>query len=201
MVPNQTNISSPLHIERVFSPLLLNYYPPVNGVVLAYEDVKLSSKPPQITSSHKSHKSSRRRDDEANGEQDEEDVVLLTCVDEYAAPYVWATASLLIWRPAPNTYLSATLTHQSATHVTLAHLNTFAISILKESLPSDWTWNAAEANRKKKGWDGKIADEGGWWVDGEDEVVKKGKEFKVRVKEWDVRVGRGGGIYGLRGVY
>lgn len=217
MAPLQPSVSSPLYIERVsqyvplpptslnaplpaictevFSPLLLNYYAPVQGVVLAYEDVKLSSKPPQTQapSSQKSHKSSRKQEPATAETPEEGGAVLLNCIDEYMAPHVWATASLLVWRPAPNSYLSATLTHQSATHVTLAHLNTFAISILKEHLPRDWMWYSAEANRKTKGWDGKISDEGGWWVDGDEKKVEKGREFQVRVKEWDVRGGKGRG--------
>ena len=129
----------------------------------------------------------------------EDGIVLTRCVDEYMAPYVWATASLVVWRPELDSYLGATLTHQSATHITLSHLNTFAITVLKENLPKGWTWNGQQANKKKKGFDGLVADEGGWWVDGDGVEVSKGREFSVRVREWDVRGGKGKGVLRVDG--
>ncbi|KAF1972898.1 hypothetical protein BU23DRAFT_554738 [Bimuria novae-zelandiae CBS 107.79] len=201
--PVALNSALPAICAEVFSPLLLNYYPPVKGVVLAYEDVQLSSRPPKPTATSKS--SSRRRkpaadnDDDSDGGSDEDGVVLTKCVDEYMAPYVWATASLLVWRPAPGCYLGASVTHQSGTHITLSHLNAFAITILKEYLPGDWEWSAKEANKKKKGFDGRIADEGGAWVDGDGVEVFKGKEFRVRVREWDVKGGKGKGVWKVDG--
>ncbi|KAL1599471.1 hypothetical protein SLS60_007274 [Paraconiothyrium brasiliense] len=200
--PISLHAALPAISAEVFSPLLLSYYPPAKGVVLAYEDVSLSSQPPK-TASPSTHKSRHRQapdaDDLERLAEQEEGVVLTRCVDEYMAPYVWATASLLIWRPAPNTYLDATLTHASATHITLAHLNTFAITVLKESLPADWSWHAEKANKKTKGFDGKIADEGGWWMDGELGEVKKGTGMRVRVREWDVRGGKGKGVLRVDG--
>lgn len=199
--PVSLNAALPAICAEVFSPLLLNYYPPVKGLVLAYEDVKLSSQPPKNTVAHTSRqlRYGANDDNEDTIAEQEDGVVLTRCVDEYMAPYVWATASLLVWRPAPNSYLSATLTHQSSTHITLAHLNTFAITILKENLPVDWSWNSKEANRKKKGLDGRIADEGGWWVDGDGLEISKGREFSVRVREWDVRGGKGKGVLRVDG--
>lgn len=125
--------------------------------------------------------------------------MLSLCTDEYVAPYLWASATLLVWRPELDFYISATLTHQSATHVTLAHLNTFAVTVLKEHLPMGWEWHATAAGRKKKGFDGRIADEGGVWVDGEGVQVEKGREMNVRVREWDVRGGKGKGVLRVDG--
>ncbi|KAJ4354692.1 uncharacterized protein N0V89_006429 [Didymosphaeria variabile] len=212
MAPIEEPDTNLLHVTRISQyrrsllPLLLSYYPPAKGVVLAYEDVSLSSQPPK-TASSSANKSSRRHAGDADADADdleriaeqEEGVVLTRCVDEYMAPYVWATASLLIWRPAPNSYLDATLTHQSATHITLAHLNTFAITVLKESLPADWTWHTEKANKKKKGFDGLVADEGGWWMDGELNEIRKGLPMRVRVREWDVRGGKGKGVLRVDG--
>jgi len=181
--PASLNSPVPAICADIFSPLLLSYYPPVKGVVLAYEDVKLSSEPPRAPGA--------TNDEESDG------LVLLRQIDEYASPYVWATASLLVWRPQLNAYLSATLTYQAATHITLSHLNTFAITVLAEHLPEGWSWftNSGDAgrNKKKRGWDGGIADEGGSWVDAEGETIEKGKSIQVRVREWEGGSGKGKG--------
>lgn len=174
--------------------------------MLAYENVRLSEQPPQSAPQQKKSKKSRHRREateahevDAAGGADE-GIVLLRQTDEYAAPFVWATASLLVWRPQMHTWIPATVTHQSSTHLTFSHLNTFPISVLRAHMPADWEWHTEEQHRKKKGWDGRIADEGGWWVDGEGGQVQNGAEMRIRIREWDVRSGSGGekGVGSLR---
>lgn len=202
-IPPQTTSSSLLHIERIsqyvslspsslnnplpaicasiFSPLLLSYFPPARGIVLAYEDVELSDRAPGSKSSSRS----------SNGEG-----LLLQHVDEYTAPYLWATASFLILRPVANAHIKGNVTHQSKTHITLSHLNTFPISITKDNLPTSWQWHSQQAGLVKKGWDGRLQDEGGWWVDGEGEKVEG--ELEVRITDFDGRMdGRGKGRGGV----
>jgi DNA-directed RNA polymerase I subunit RPA43 len=197
--PPQTDDKSLLHIERIsqyvslspaslnsplpalcasiFSPLLLSYFPPARGIVLAYEDVELSSTAPSQTT-----KGSKKNAASAP------EPMLLRHVDEYTAPFLWATASFLVLRPESGKYMSGRITHQSKTHITLSHLNTFPVSVTKDHLPSDWVWTQDQANQMKKGWDGGISDEGGYWVDGEGEKVEG--DVRVRIRDFD---GRGGG--------
>jgi DNA-directed RNA polymerase I subunit RPA43 len=227
MAPVQPQIDSLLHIERIsqyvslspaclatplpalcasiFSPLLLSYFPPARGVVLGYEDVQLSGTPPAshtATSRSKSQQRQRNVAAETETTQDESGMLLLQHVDEYSAPFLWATASFLVFRPVKNASLSATLTHQSASHITLSHLNTFPISVVAAQLPSSWTWHSETSGKIKKGWDGRLADEGGWWVDGEGVRVEQGRGFEVRVRDFDGRMdgrGRGKGFLRLEG--
>jgi DNA-directed RNA polymerase I subunit RPA43 len=209
--PAALNCALPALCAEIFSPLLLGYYAPVKGIVLGYEDVKLSGEAPRSTIiplKEKSRKRKRRHgngdEEEAGGDngEEEEPVVMARQIDEYSAPYIWATASLLVWRPQTHTAIPATLTHASATHITLAHLNTFPISVLKAELPSDWSWHQDRANAKAKGWDGRVADAGGWWVDGLGERVKVGVEVKVWIVSWEVKGAgsEGDGGKGGRGV-
>jgi DNA-directed RNA polymerase I subunit RPA43 len=163
----------------VLSPLLLTYFPPAKGVVLAYEDVELSNTPPSAQSATPASKSQSQ--DDAPVEP-----LLLRHVDEYDAPFLWVTASFLVWRPVRNAYLHARITDQAKTHITLAHLNTFPVSILKDCLPLDWSWHSKEAGKVKKGWDGRLSDEGGWWVNGEGEKVEGGLD--VRIRDFDGRM-------------
>jgi DNA-directed RNA polymerase I subunit RPA43 len=202
--PRQPDETSLLHIERisqyvslspsslsnplpalcasVFSPLLLSYFPPARGIVLAYEDVELSDRPTGTTNS-------------GSGEG-----LLLRHVDEYTAPYLWATASFLIFRPVANGKVLGRVTHQSKTHITLSYLNTFPVSVTAEHLPSSWKFHTEQSGKVTKGWDGRLSDEGGWWVDGKGEKVEG--ELEVRIRDFDGRMdgrGRGKGFLRIEG--
>jgi DNA-directed RNA polymerase I subunit RPA43 len=205
-IPRQPNVQSLLHIERIsqyvslspstlnnplpalcasiFSPLLLSYFPPARGIVLAYEDVELSDRAPS----------------DSGVASTSEGGLLLRHVDEYTAPYLWATASFLIFRPVAHAHLSGRVTHQSKTHITLSYLNTFPVSVTAEHLPENWTWHSESAGKVTKGWDGRLSDEGGWWLDGEKEKV--GGEVEVRIRDFDGRMdgrGRGKGFLRIEG--
>lgn len=206
----------PALCASIFSPLLLSYFPPARGVVLGYEDVQLSDSPPlQQNSSKSSSKSTSKskprshpqpQDSDISDTESESDSIpeplLLRHIDEYAAPFLWATASFLIWRPVKNALLTGRITHQSASHITLSHLNTFPVSVLAEHLPATWTWHSHESGKVKKGWDGRIADEGGWWVDEQGAKVEGGREIEVRIRDVDGRMdgkGRGKGFLRVEG--
>jgi DNA-directed RNA polymerase I subunit RPA43 len=182
----------------VLSPLLLTYFPPAKGVVLAYEDVELESTPPAASGSKSKNKSQRQQQSESSTDDDAPaEPLLLRHVDEYAAPFLWVTASFIVWRPTRNAYLTAHITDQAKTHLTLAHLNTFPVSVLKECLPSDWSWHSEESGQMKQGWDGRLSDEGGWWENGDGERVEG--ELRVRIRDVEGRMdGKGKGKGFLR---
>jgi DNA-directed RNA polymerase I subunit RPA43 len=171
----------PAVCATILSPLLLSYFPPARGIVLAYEDVELSSTPPSSNTPTRSD-------------------LLLRHVDEYFAPFVWVTASFLVFSPQRNAHITGRITHQSSTHITLAHLNTFPVSVTKDYLPSDWTFHSESTGRVKRGWDGRVADEGGWWVDGEGEKVDG--DLTVRMRDFDGKMdgkARGKGFLRIEG--
>jgi len=177
----------PAICASIFSPLLLSYFPPARGIVLAYEDVVLSDRAPT--------KGSTIQSGGENGG------LLLRHVDEYTAPFVWATASLLVFRPQRDAQLSGVITHQSRTHITLSYLNTFPVSITSEHFPDSWTWHAEASNKMSKGWDGRISDEGGWWVDEQGDRVE-GVLEGVRIRDFEGRMdgrGRGKGVLRIEG--
>lgn len=179
----------PAICASIFSPLLLSYFPPARGIVLAYEDVELSDRAPAKGSTIQS------------GHHHQGEGLLLRQVDEYTAPFVWATASLLIFRPERDAQISGVITHQSRTHITLSHLNTFPVSITSEHFPDGWTYHAESANRMSKGWDGRISDEGGWWVDEAGEKVE-GVLEGVRIRDFEGRMdgrGKGRGVLRIEG--
>jgi DNA-directed RNA polymerase I subunit RPA43 len=176
--PASLNSPLPAICASIFSPLLLSYFPPAKGIVLAYEDVELSSQAPSKSGSKPNTTSP--------------EPLLLRHVDEYTAPFLWATASFLILRPEAGKHMTGRITHQSKTHITLSHLNTFPVSVTKDHLPDSWSWQQAQSGKVSKGWDGRLSDEGGCWVGGDGEKIEG--ELKVRIRDFDGRMdGRGKG--------
>jgi DNA-directed RNA polymerase I subunit RPA43 len=183
--PASLNSPLPAICASIFSPLLLSYFPPARGIVLAYEDVQLSDTAPGKNAS----------------QTQDSGALLLRHVDEYTTPFLWATASLLVFRPQQHATLSGQITHQSRTHITLSHLNTFPVSVTSEHFPADWTWHAESANKMSKGWDGRISDDGGWWVNGAGEKVE-GVLEGVRIRDFEGRMdgkGKGKGVMRIEG--
>ncbi|PPJ51277.1 hypothetical protein CBER1_08931 [Cercospora berteroae] len=109
-----------------FSPLYLQYYPPFDGVVLSYENVRLSENP------------------EEGLREDGPSTVLARSINEYGVEFVWVTADFLVFRPAPNTYLKAEVNLQNESILGLLYLNYFTVSIPKENLPEDWKWDGSQ---------------------------------------------------------
>ncbi|KAL5114696.1 hypothetical protein ACEQ8H_007430 [Pleosporales sp. CAS-2024a] len=183
--PASLNHALPALCASIFSPLLLSYFAPARGIVLAYENVLLSSRVPSPCAS------------ETNTAPEP---LVLKHIDEYTTPFLWATASFLVFRPRRHASISARITHQSKTHITLSYLNTFPVSVTRDYLPDQWSWHQTCSGLVKKGWDGRLSDEGGHWVDREGAKVEG--ELEVRIRDWDGRMdarGRGKGFLRIEG--
>jgi DNA-directed RNA polymerase I subunit RPA43 len=184
LAPSSLSNPLPALCASIFSPLLLSYFVPARGIVLAYTDVSLSSSAPSATSDGKQRSAH-------DGE-----VLLLRHVDEYTAPFLWATATFLVWRPVVNAPIKGRITHQSTTHVTLSHLNTFPVSVTRDHMPPGWTWQQDKPGMVSKGWDGRVSDEGGCWVDA------AGARVQCVIRDFDGRLdgkGRGKGFLRVEG--
>lgn len=104
------------------SPLILSYHLLFHGVVISYENTKLSAEPPQDLKS------------------EIPSPVLARSVDEYAASFVWLTADFLIFRPRKNNVMEGWINLQNEGNLGLVYLNFFNVSIERKRLPKSWRW-------------------------------------------------------------
>jgi DNA-directed RNA polymerase I subunit RPA43 len=197
------SLSSPLPAicANIFSPLLLSYYPPAKGIVLAYQNVRLSDSPPAsasqpLSSEERGHKRRRSVEQDNTNREDQEEgqQLLLQCVDEYSAPFLWATAEFLVWRPRRGAWISARITHQSSTHITLLYLNSFSISILRQHLPHNWKWEITSSQQHSGAYGFHETTEG-YWLDGDGMPIEDTQN--VRIRDWEARSGKGEGRGGV----
>lgn len=149
------------------SPLLLTYYPPLKGVVLSYDNPRISEHPddqqgPQASSSNQAK------------------TVLARSIDEYAVTFVWLTADFLLFRPQRGTHMEGHVNLQNESILGLMCYNYFNAVIERYRLPKDWRWVGDDEDVEGK-WKQKAGKEGeGYWVDGDGKKVEGKLVFKVR---------------------
>jgi DNA-directed RNA polymerase I subunit RPA43 len=203
----------PALCAQVLSPLLLSYYPPAEGIVLAWQDVELSETPPasavsppsqkqKSSSSKKSRKAeAEQSSDSESGSDDEVEEqegkpMYLKVIDEYSAPFLWCTATLLVFRPQKNAWIEGRVLSQAASHITFSYLNVFSVSVVSQQLPKDWTWCAATGGSFSMTGGRREGEREGYWMDAEGMPV--GQTMKVRIKDWDAKAGEKAGKGFLR---
>ena len=190
------------------SPLLLTYYPPLNGVVLSYTNVRLSERLPT--------------QDVEKEDKEEEEPILAQSIDEYAVSYVWVTADFLLFRPQRGCEMEAWINLQNEESIGLVCWNYFNASIERKRLPKDWKWVQGGAgpwrSQKLKGplldsdpeTEGEleeedyvhvngVGDEEGHFVDGKGRKVEGLFRFRVKDMETSRSADREQGFLNIHG--
>ena len=162
------------------SPLILTYYPPLNGVLMSYSNPKLSARPPESLN------------------DEEESPVLAQSVNEYAVSFVWVTANFLLFRPQRGSRVEGWINLQNEGNIGLVCFNFFNASIERRRLPKDWKWirggTSSLGARKSTPLDGSqdqeeapqvngFGDGDGHFVNGRDERVEGSLTFTVKDME------------------
>lgn len=165
------------------SPLLLTYYPPLQGIVLSYSNARMHSEDP--TSS--THSQPNTTDSKA---------VLSQCIDEYGVTFVWLTADFLLFRPKRGTWVEGHVSLQNESLLGLVCYNYFNAVIEKDKLPGDWRWVGDDdgeeewrSHKRKR----KFGQGSGYFVDAQGAKVDGRVVFRVEDFEATSPGGDGGG--------
>ncbi|KAM0694856.1 hypothetical protein Q7P36_005212 [Cladosporium allicinum] len=166
------------------SPLILTYYAPLKGVVLSYNDPRLSESPEMGA------KVSKGKDSKT---------VLGTSVDEYAVTFVWLTVDLLIFKPQRGTVLEGYVNLQNESILGLICYNYFNAGIERSRLPKDWQWVADETTEETGEMSRKHRDAAGHYVNAEGNKVEGKIIFKVKDFEATAGAETGSGSINIYG--
>ena len=159
----QTSILS-MHLAS----LLLTYYPPAKGIVVAFSDPVLSAnrdfgiclplKPPPDGAIPKTMPKE----------------IMSRTADEFGACWVWLTATFLVFRPERGDRLHGWTNVTSQGFVGLLSYNFFQTGIGKDRIPEKWTWDGpAREREKRKRRKGRLRDGLGDWNSQSSTVVEE----------------------------
>ena len=129
-----------LHI----SPLLLTYFPPLSGVVLAYLDPVLSARPEAGVC--------RPLLPPINGDAlpEDQEEIFVPVGDEFGSSWTWLTATFLVFRPQRGDELTGWTNAMSEGFIGLVSYNYFQTSIAKSRIPQSWTWSGPSRQQTKQ---------------------------------------------------
>lgn len=147
-----THASASLIAEHL-APLLLTYYPPFQGIVLAYSNGSISENPPVPGQVHSSSSSQPDFDNP-------KPLTLALTANEYGVLYLYLTATFLVFSPQKGQVLEGWVNVQSEGFVGAIAYNLFSVGIERKRVPKSWKWippgadedEVYEAGDKKKGY-------------------------------------------------
>jgi DNA-directed RNA polymerase I subunit RPA43 len=145
------------------SPLLLTYFPPAKGIVLAFSNPTLSAE-----AAHALNAPLRPPPSSAVGSTGAptSSHTLALASDEFGACWAWLTVTLLVFRPSPGDELTGWTNVVSEGFVGVVGYNYFQAAIGKARIPEGWRWvgatgeTAGQQQSRKKGRKGRL--EEGW---------------------------------------
>ena len=135
------------------APLLLTYFPPVEGIVLGFSDPVISARPSNVGADLPLQ---TPKDDDGISQEAVE--VLARAHEEFGACWVWLTATFLVFQPSPGDELHGWTNVTSEGFVGLVSYNYFQTSVGKSRIPGSWSWSGATTEHKKKGKKGRLVD-------------------------------------------
>ncbi|OKL58679.1 hypothetical protein UA08_06204 [Talaromyces atroroseus] len=134
---------SPTHaqaslVTEHLAPLLLTYYPPFKGIVLAYSNASISSTPPTTPGQVNA------------GGDDNSDIpkplTLALTANEYGVLYLYLTATFLVFSPQKGQILDGWVNVQSEGFLGAIAYNLFSVGIERKRVPKSWKWIPPGAN-------------------------------------------------------
>jgi DNA-directed RNA polymerase I subunit RPA43 len=103
----------------------LTYYPPLDGIVLSYSNVRLSEHP-EPSSIHVTPTATNPAP------------VLAKAVDSFTVSFVWLSAEFLVIRPRKDAMVKAWVSYQAPSQLSLVFVNLISVTIRAAHLPRAW---------------------------------------------------------------
>lgn len=126
------------------APLLLTYYPPAKGIVVAFSDPVLSARPdfgvclPVKAPLDGTIPKTMPKE------------IMSRTADDFGACWVWLTVTFMVFRPAGGDRLHGWANVTSQGFIGLLSYNFFQTAIGKDRIPEKWTWNGPAREREKR---------------------------------------------------
>ncbi|VVT54275.1 uncharacterized protein SAPINGB_P003994 [Magnusiomyces paraingens] len=127
-------------------PLLMTWYAPVGGVVLAYNSLQLLG---QDEGEYRARKKAAAAQNSGDDAKDNNDEILLPVgkiVHESPYAFLWIAVDLLIWKPQQGDVVQGVINLQAPSHLSLLVNDVFHASIRRDSIPEDWEFVYFEAD-------------------------------------------------------
>ena len=123
------------------SPLILSYYKPLQGLILAYSNPRVSTDLPSSTDIIQQSNSKGSRE---SGEV-KLDPLTARVHDELAISFMWLTVDLVLLRPTRKSFITGWINLVTESHIGLICWNLFSASVPVKCLPRDWKWMSSRA--------------------------------------------------------
>lgn len=151
--------------------LIMAYYPPVNGVIIGYSNVKLSNE-------------DNANDDDEDGEKNH---VLATINAHTPFAFLWITVEFLVWKPLIGDIAEGYIYMQSPSHIGLLINDTFNASIKKFNIPSDWQFIPSQVDETQYDDNDDNSNgnnNGNGNNDDDDDTLQKNKKSSTTLGQW-----------------
>ncbi|KAH3671793.1 hypothetical protein WICMUC_004551 [Wickerhamomyces mucosus] len=107
-------------------PLIMKFFPKLNGVIISYSNLKLCNE-------------STQEDENENSN------LLISKINPHSPfTFLWINVEFLIWKPLVGDNIEGLIYIQSPSHIGLLINDTFNASIKKSQIPLNWKFNANE---------------------------------------------------------
>lgn len=114
-------------------PLLMTYFQPAGGVVLAHFNLKVTGNEEPSQNSTK---------------EDEAQPVLAKVMYDSPFAFLWIQVDFLVWKPQPQDVVEGWINMSSPSHIGLLIHDTFNATIKRESIPNDWVFIPNQADEE-----------------------------------------------------
>lgn len=146
----------PSLISTHLTPLLLTYYPPLNGIILTIIDAHISSAASDLPGKPLVLPTTTTPIPQGTP-------TLALCADTSGVSFVWLTFTATTFSPTPSSTLTGHINVTSEGFVGLILHNYFQVGIAKSRIPRSWKWTApggsgSRTSSKKQPKKGRIRD-------------------------------------------